>query len=240
MLQFQIEPPKITPWLNEDEKEGLISLLDIQIDSCNEDDEYRFDFDIVFKSVPIRKGIVGRSNFYVGSTGGEIYLHVENCKIKEYTGPTTLDVSYNINEILTRKTDLNLIPFSQKNSQKVNAQLKYEKSKEVSWNASFRSEERTLVPAVMNNSLIWEIAQPNIKKVIRDYLFGNLYLFATCSLNSKNIEGKIKVTTDVRFFNTKKEAVSTVKSALMLYVMTWKEKTVYNIDGLEIKFSNKF
>lgn len=241
LLNFIIEPPILTPWLSDGERDKNIVLFDLQID-FEDEDKLRFDFDVAFNPISVRRGKVDRRDFYVGCTGAEIHFIISSGQIIEYTKGSKLDVKYENRRDFNRQTALNLIP-KLKSKNKINERevapgsLTYKKSQYVSFSASFNSEERTLATIHLANTVKWHIKLPRGEKVIRDYLLGNIYLHAVCSCNTNDKSGKVIVRpSDVRFFGSDQRPLSWIKSVVMHYILYRKNIDIYNVDGIEARF----
>lgn len=232
MLEFIIDPPILTPWLSYEERDKNIVLLDMQAD-INKSQEIRFDLDIAFNPISIRRGIItiNRKDFFIGCTGAEIFFGINDGKIIKFTEASILNVEYkNISEY-TRNTALNL-------NSETKASIKYEKSKKMFFIANFNSEERTLAPIHYGNSIRWDISLPKGEKTIRDFLIGNLYLQATCFCEKEKISGNIKVKpSDITFFGPDKRPLNRKKSIIMNYFLLKNNIKINNRDGIETKFN---
>ena len=242
MLKFNIEPPNLTPWLSDEERDRNIVLFDMQID---QDDlqRLRFDFDIAFNPISVRRGDVDRKDYYVGCTGAEIFFKITDGEVVDYTKGSTLNVEYKNEKEFVRNTSLDLTPELKikdnhnEKSLKLGS-IKYHKSKKVAFSASFHSGERTLEPIHLKNAVKWHISLPRGLKVVRDYLLGNLYLYAVCQNESGEFCGIVKIKpSDVIFFGPDKSPLNFRKSIYMRYVLYREGIDIDNADGIETNFS---
>jgi hypothetical protein len=241
MLDFDIEPPVLIPWLTDDERDRNIVLFDMQVDR-EEPLKLRFDFDVAFNPISVRRGAIDRKDYYIGCTGAEFFFRINEGEILDYTKGSTLNVEYKNQKEFIRNTSLNLNPevkLKIENSEaSVNlGAIKHDKSKHVVFSANFNSSERTLEPLHLNNSIKWSISLPRGLKIVRDYLLGNLYLHVICLSENEKFCGKIKIKpSDVRFFGPDKSPLSLKQSIIMRYILYKKDIDIENADGLETNF----
>lgn len=244
MLEFKITPPNLTPWLNDKKRSRSIVLLDMQVDQ-EEIKKLRFDFDIAFNSISVRRGKIDRKDYYIGCTGAEIFFKVNNGKVIDYTKGSTLNVEYKIEKEFVRNTSLNLTPEFKIKEGKVDkslklGSLKYEKSKKTVFSANFNSGERTLEPIHLSDAVKWQINLPRGLKVVRDYLLGNLYLYVICNSANGNFSGKIKLKpSDILFFGSDRSPLNKRKSIYMRYIMYKNGIEIDNPDGIETQFNQE-
>jgi len=241
VLNFSIDPPVLSPWISDEDKERNIILFDLQFDSTD-DKDLRIDLDIAFNSIPVRRKNVVRKDFYVGCTGAEIQVSLtKGVMIKEYTKASTLNVNYSNESVYNRNTDLKLQPHISKSNNGTAdfglGSIQHSKSKKVTFSASFSCEERILAPVKIDNTIKWQIHMPKGEMVIRDYLIGNLYLSVTGQFNNVIKAGKVKVRpSDIIFFGPKRSPLSFRQSILMRFAMHKKNIKILNANGLETTF----
>jgi hypothetical protein len=103
--------------------------------------------------------------------------------------------------------------------------------------AEFSSEERYLETQLMGDTIKWAVALPHGEKVIRDFLMGNLYLFARCRWAKPPRAGRIVLRTiDFRFFDEHRKPLSFAKSLLMHFALWRKGIRFENKDGFQTEF----
>lgn len=240
-LQIKVSPPFLIPWTTEEERNRNCLLLDLEADATT-NRGIRLDLDVVFCPIPIRHGVLNRSDFYVGSTGAEVTVVAERGQVHEHTGPETLVVNYSNKTTQVRSADLDLAPELEAESGGAKAKaslgsIKRQQSDSREFTASFQSEERRLAPMHLHNSVKWTITQPRGEKAVRDFLLGNLYLNATCRWAGQARSGAVEVRpSDVRFFTSDRRPVSWLRSVFMQAVLWSEGISVDNRDGFRIAF----
>lgn len=246
-LRISIDPPLLTPWLIEKQREMLVVLLNLQVDQ-DVKGLTRFDLDVVFDPISIRERGMTRRDFYVGSTGAEISIHVDSIPIVEFTPSVNLSVDYRNNISFHRQSNLSLIPKVKYNNSSgtiVSAELghiQYQKKQQVDFSANFRSEERLLESIHLSDTIKWNISLPRGEKVIRDFLLGNLYLYAKCNNRKKTkLTGYIEVRpSNVIFFNSQRKPIESFMKRLYMHYLLYKEGIVIDyVDGVRLNFSQK-
>jgi hypothetical protein len=226
MVSLVLCPPNIVPWLSNEVRNRNILLLDFDAD-LEDDETLRIDLNVVFNPIPIRRGRITSADYYIGSTGAEISLKAISGTIQQYTTGAKLDVHYSSTTTRLRKVSLIL---------KTNVgfgSINHDATEERSFTSTFASEERYLAPVHMGDTIKWVINLPRGEKAIRDFLIGNLYLFAMCAWSSQSKSGWVSIRpADIRFFDSKRRPLNSMNSLLMWYVL-WKQ-------GLKIENSNGF
>jgi hypothetical protein len=116
--------------------------------------------------------------------------------------------------------------------------IELEANSERNFSTSFKSAERLLVSTDMNDTIKWNLDLPRGEKAIRDYLIGNLYLYACASWKEKPLTGEVTIrASDIRFFDADRRALSFKRSLAMLYCLYRKGITVQHKDGFRIQYS---
>lgn len=240
-----ISPSNLLPWLSREQKENSVILLDLEAD-CKNSNSLNLHLNIVFNPLSIRRGQLTRADFYIGSTGGEVIVEVENGTVSDYTNSESLTVNYT-NTMTRRQTSaLCLAPAlkSKEGGTEREAEvgnIKFDANVERTHSASFSSSERFLVAMLMNNTLRWVISLPRGEKVVRDFLMGNLYLHVECAWNGDCRKGRISVRpSDVRFFDSDRRPLGPTRSLLMQFALWRKGIRVLNRDGFELNFTDKW
>jgi len=78
---------------------------------------------------------------------------------------------------------------------------------------------------------------PRAERVIRDFLIGNLSLFATCSWDGLKRAGRIRLRPEnVLFFDAQKKPISATRSLIMQCVLWGQGIKIQNVDGFGIYF----
>lgn len=240
-IHLQISPLNIIPWLSDEERNSSIVLLDFSADIEN-DKTLRLDLNVVFNPISVRRGIVNRVDYYVGSTGAEISIEATKGTIRDYTREATLNVKYSNTTKKQRQTTLTLTPIvkMKHGAKEIDAKpgvITQRASHENSFTVTFTSEERILSTSLMHDTIKWTIAEPRGAKAIRDFLIGNLYLFAKCTWLCSQRAGFVIVRpSDVLFFDASRQPLSKIASIFMQYILWEKGIKLSNTDGFRTEF----
>ncbi len=246
VTSLQISPPVLANWLGADEQSRNVLLLELEVDELD-NKSLRLDLNIVFNPIRLRRGNLPRADWYIGSTGAEIYFDAVDGSVTEnYTKGRPLEVNYKPTETWKRKAALTLRPEidTKDTSASTKARLgdiALEANTERVFESSFSCEERLLSQIHMTNSVKWVIDLPKGSKVVRDFLLGNLYLCAECFWLNRPRSGRISVRpADVRFFDEERRARSIgFRASLgMRFVLYRRKIKIDNLDGLTINFTD--
>lgn len=238
---LRVDPPNIIPWLSTQKKDENILLLDLEADHEN-DGSLRLDLNVVFNPISVRRGIATLVDYYVGCTGAEISIELTRGAIRSHTQAATLDVSYNNTTKTQRTAKLCLSPAVKtktgiSESDVTVGEITYDTAAERFFTSTFASQERYLSPALMGNTIKWTITIPRGEKAIRDFLHGNLYLFAQGSWDRFPRSGCVSIRpSDVLFFDSDRRPIGSLRSLLMWYILWENNIKVENKDGFYIKF----
>lgn len=227
-LKVQFQDRSLVQWLSEEDRKSRLILLDIDAD-VSSGNTVRLVFDLVFSPKAVRrKGVVQQSDYYIGSTGAELNVRPTKGRVISHSQPKTIDASYSNSTRVTRNSGLVIEP-------KVTANLKsaqvkgsvgsveYKAGLEQQKSSTFQANERWLDIERANPAVKWIVALPRRKSVVRDYLQGNLLLFAECVSLREGIEGTIEVrASDIRFFRPDRSPLGKLGSILMLYEV-WRD-----------------
>lgn len=241
ILCLIVDSPNLIPWMPKRIRDLNVILLDFDADDVAPSG-VRLDLNIVFNPIPVRRGGGTRFDYYIGSTAAEIRVGTVGGKIRQYTEGTMLQVGYSNTERRARIAELHLFPQIRVDdaSKIVSAELgpiRRALSQEVGYNVTFASEERLLAPVLLDDTIRWAITLPRGPKAIRDFLQGNLYLYAIATWARKPRSGWIQVRpSDVRFFDSERKAISGRKSLFMQFVLWKRGIRIENQDGFTVGF----
>lgn len=239
--KIEISPGLITRWMNSPEKNENLILCDIEADNLN-DHELRIDLNIVFNPQRIRrKGIVTREDFYIGSTGAEVAIEAKDGRVLAFTESAKIDVNYSNTNTITRKSSIVLAAkgaSKDKNSSNaVESKMSLESGEQRNFVTSFSNSERILSTKDVYDTIEWALDLPRGESAVRDFIHGNLYLFARCHWPATPFHGAIKMRlSDIRFFDSKRRELGPRTSLLMWYLMFLRGVRIKNVDGLCINF----
>lgn len=226
-----VKPPLLMKWLSPRQRKEYIVLLDLEPDFLDEK-VLRLDLDIAFNPISVRREGVVEADYYIGSTGAEIFLEVNNGIVRDYTPSQTLEVHYKNTAKYNRLSRLELKP-----SSNAAASITFEAGEERTFVSDFSGSEHTLKPICRKNDVRWLLAMPRVEKVVRDFIAGNLRLFGICECSSR-ISGKVYVRpSDIRFFDNKRKPLSNVGSLMMRYVLHKREySSIRGRQGIGVSF----
>ena len=240
-LKLRVTPPDLLPWLTRTAKQTTVLLLDAETDLVAID-SLRLDLNIVFNPMAIRRGGVSKVDYFVGSTGAEIFIEATGGKVVDYTGPQELKVEYNNKSTRTRKSSVSLSPEIKAKAKDNEASFKpgelhWEANQDREQTVSFSCSEMTLVPVNIGDSIRWRLDTPRGDKAVRDFLMGNLTLFAECTWPGIRKTGRFGARpSDVRFFNDQRRPLSRRASLLMLFHLWRKGIKPTHDNGFDMHF----
>ena len=240
-IALRVNSGNLLPWMSDEERDANVMLLDFDVDREGER-ELRIDLNVVFNPIPVRRGMVTLADYYIGSTGAKISVKASRGVVRDWTQAATLSVEYTNTTKRQRKVGVSISPSVKKKSGSDELDLEVgsitrDATEERSYTASFASEERLLTPQQMNDTIKWTIAVPHGEKVIRDFIAGNLYLFAECCWASDPKSGRITIRpSNILFFDAKRRELNLTKSLLMRYVLWLNDRHIANPDGFVIDF----
>ena len=240
-----VSPPHLMRWLSPRRRKWYVVLLDLEPDFLDEK-LLRLDLNIVFNPISVRrkKNVtenVIEEDYYIGSTGAEIFLEMDNGVVREYTPPQTLDVDYKNTTSHKRISKLELTPSIKSKSKQSDLEFSagsvtFEANRERTFEAAFSGSERTLEPIFQHNVVRWLLAMPRGEKVVFDFIAGNLPLFGVCEFSSR-VSGLVRVCpSDIRFFDNKKKPLRKRASIMMRYVLHKRGITIHGTKGIQVTF----
>jgi hypothetical protein len=234
-------PPKLIHWLDDEFRKMSVLLLDIEPDFID-DNKIHLDLNIIFRSIPVKSGTLQCRDYYVGSTGARIIFKAIGGEVKDYTGPMTLTVDHEQTFERSRRSGVNVAPAIEggKELKAKVGEITFQKDAKRTFTLKFSSSERSLAPVFMHDTVEWEIALPKGEKAIRDYLFGNLYLYVDSEWACERKEGQVEVRpSDILFFDSERRAIGGPKGSLVMLYKLWKQGIKIRRDSLVINFREK-
>lgn len=234
--KLYINPPSLLRWLPKVERNEVL-FLDLEPDFLD-DNTIRMDLNVVFRPIPIRRGLLQTRDYYVGSTGARVVFEAFRGRVNSHTRATSLKVDYENTYRRSRQTSVKLAPNIESGS-KVNVGLgetTFDKNIESAFTTRFSSAERTLSDVNFGYGVEWEVKLPD-GQLIRDYLIGNLFLYVEASWDADSKEGSVEVRpSDVLFFDSNRRIVGDRVKALAMRYVLWKQGVKLNRDTLVINF----
>lgn len=236
-----VDPPLLLPWLSSQEKLRAVVLLDLEADITGIE-ALRLDLNVVFNPIPVRRGSLQKMDYYIGTTGAEIVLDTVAGSVTNFTAEQSIDVNYSNTVEHCRKSTVAIKPTleGKDGGRELKAgfgEFRWEKDATRSFKSAFACQERILSPIQMGSVLRWIINLPRGEKVIRDFLAGNLFLFAECSWTGGKPYGKVSVRpSDVRFFDDERRPLKRMTSIAMLFALWKNGVAIGHKDGLSARF----
>lgn len=231
-----IDPPKLLRWLPREEQNGDF-FLDLEADFLDER-TIRFDLNVVFRPIPIRRGKLQKRDYYVGSTGASVAFEAFLGKVGGYTPGKTLKVDYENTYTHSRKASVKIAPKieSGKEFKGEVGEVTFDKNVQRSFTTRFSGAEKTLSDVYLGNRVEWEVKLPE-GQLLREYLIGNLYLYVESSWDASTKEGKIEVRpSDFIFFDSNRRAIGGGMKALAMRLILWRLGIRLNNESLIINF----
>jgi hypothetical protein len=187
---------------------GVGAILAVQVEPRFCQDFARISILAAFTKVAIPCGHVVRTECYIATTGGFFELHAGDAALREWLRPTQMETQNTISDKQTNVLKVDSKPIA------LSAQ------RQSSAESRFNSSEATLVDTQLGHHIIqWSIALHRGAKAVRDYLEGNLHLWAEAGLPQNRMVA-FKCTaraTDRLFFGPDHRALGRLGS-LALYI----------------------
>lgn len=231
-----IDPPSLLRWLPKEDRDNVL-FLDLEADFLD-DRTIRLDLNIVFRPIPIRRGKLQTKDYYVGSTGARITFDAFLGRIKNYTCGAPLKVDYEHTNTHSQKTSVKIAPTNEV-SDMLGARIgevTFDKNVERVFTSRFSGAEKILSDVNLGHAVEWEIKLPD-GQALRDYLYGNLYLFVESSWDAVAKKGRIEVRpSDLLFFDSDRKAIGDRRKALAMRFALWRQGIRLNPDSLIVNF----
>jgi len=240
LVCLRIKPPFLLPWLSATEKRSNVVVLDFEADG-EDAHTLRLDLNVAFTPIPVRRGVVTRVDYYVGSTEADIAVTALHGRVINHTPSVPLKVSYSNTTKVDRKTGLRLSPAVTAKAGETEAEVEMGSisrtaGRSASFTAKFENEERQLNALLLGDAVEWSLRFPQTAMVIQDFLQGNLYLFAECNWPIMPRSGSIAIRPDIQFFDHTRRLLGRMQSLAMRCVL-WKHGiTLQHWDGFSVDF----
>lgn len=190
---------------------------------------------LCFLPQPISRGIIVHTECNIATTGARIEVLAIGAKVKAKTGPSRIPTKYELTE--QPKVGIKFAPSVKFETKGHKAELQLgEASTETlsSATSSTESAEDVLaVTHVSDNRLRWSLRPHRGKKLVVDYLEGNLTLNAGANWG-RSAEPKFVVTaqpTDIRFFGPSGRTLGHLASVGLRVKLLLAGKKLPNVNG---------
>jgi hypothetical protein len=231
-----INPPSLLRWLPREQQRNVLS-LDLEADFLDER-TIRLDLNVVFRPRPIKRGLLQVRDYYVGSTGARITFEAFLGKVTNYTRGTPMKVDYEHTYTHSRKTSVKIAPTIEA-GEELKAEIgevTFDKNVERAFTSRFSGAEKILSDINLGHAVEWEIKLPD-GQAMKDYLFGNLYLFVESSWDAVTKEGRIEVRpSDLVFFGADRRMIANRTKAVAMRFALWRKGIRLNYQSVVINF----
>jgi hypothetical protein len=228
---------KIIGTMRQKEAAGTPVLLGLGAESASSE-SVKMLVDVVFQSVPLKRPL-RRGYWYLGSTGAEIELQAVRGKITGHTEGSQITVKYTTKSGKDKKFTAKIEP-SVKVGEDVEisaGEISVESTGTREGEAEFISKENLLAVVNRGDAVVWQESMVRGEKAVRDFLFGNLKLWAQCKWSDKSQIGRVRLHTSAFFFDDQKRRLSGWKALLMEFTLAERNVKIPNRDGVEVQFA---
>lgn len=193
--------------------------------------------DVVFQSVRLERP-VGKGYWSVGSTGAEIECRAEGAAISGHTAGSKISVKYKITKGKDKKVGVTFEP-----SVEVGEDVKFtigevgfEGKTSAEGEAEYESHESPLAVIEKGDTVVWQQSMTRGEKVVRDYLFCTLKLWAECKWGGSKKQGHVRVRNSAFFFDQEGARLPGWKALLMEATLAMRDYEIPNRNGIEVQF----
>jgi len=226
-LTIEVDPPRLSRFLGELAKRHRILLVNLDVDET-ETETYALAFDLIFDPKPVQRRTVVTADYYVGSTGAELWVEPSTGKIQHFTQSRSFEVDYTSQSERQQRRAATFKPRLELSAGEAGASaeaggFEIAAGSARSEAASFRSEERDLVAVFLDPELKWVLQLPRGERAVRDYLQGNLRLDAEIVPVDGRAGGTIRLRpSDIRFFGPDRRPLNFWASMAMRLIL-WQD-----------------
>jgi len=230
-----IDPPTLLKWLPLEGRNEVI-FLDLEPDFLDEN-TIRIELNVVFRPIAIRRGKIQTRDYYVGSTGAHIIFETFSGKVKAYTPARTMPVNYTNTYKRRREASVKLAAKGEVGAAKVDAgEIAFAKGAERTFTTKFSGSERQLADVFLERGVEWDFILPP-GQALRDYVFGNLYLYVESSWDKQPKEGVIEVrASDILFFDSERRVIGNGIKAVAMRWALWRKRINLKRDSIIVNF----
>jgi hypothetical protein len=241
-IVLEISPPVLAPWLTNKQLEDSLVVIDMTPDGLA-DGVVRLHLEVAVHTYRYRfKGRAKAYDIEAGVTGIEVSVVLDGGQIVKSSEGTEIEVKYTGKTGVTRASEVTLTPFLKEEAGTSKREIglgsiKLSAGTERVYEFSFQATERVIAPVVTQRTVTWRIDMPRAEHAIRDFLFGNLYLYADARWSETSIAGTIGTRpTDVQLFGRDRRPIGALKQ-LVIWARLLKSRTkVPGMDPTTITF----
>jgi len=193
--------------------------------------------DVVFQSVRLERPI-GKGYWSVGSTGAEIQFRAEGAAIGGHTEASQIYVKYRIAKGRERTITAKIEPSAEvgKDVKLSVGELGLERKASAEGEAEYESHESPLAVIEKGDTVVWQQSMTRGEKVVRDYLFCTLKLWAECKWGGRSKKGQIRLRNSAFFFDQEGARLPGWKALLMEATLAMRDYKIPNRNGIEVQF----
>jgi len=232
-----IAPPALMRWQDKNKMSNVV-FLDLNPDFLD-DKTLRMDLEIAFNPIPIKRGWLRKTDYYVGSTGARVTYEAIGGRVTDHTKGTSFKVDY---ENTLKRLQQSAVKMAPKIEVESTATLELgevslDKDEERTYVAKFSGSERLLSDVNLGNRIEWELIIPP-GQVVREYLMGNLYLYVESVWDKTTKQGRVILRpSDISFFNPQHRLISGVMTALAMLYKLYEKGIKVNKENVEVNFT---
>lgn len=193
--------------------------------------------DVAFQSIPLERPF-GSGFWYFASTGAHIELRASGAKILSHTEGSRIVVKYVLKTENTKSLNAKIEP-----------KVKLLEDAEFSVGAVgtdrtvvhggetvFISHENPLAVVETQEAVSWQYSMGQGHKAVRDFLFGNLKLWADCKWPGKNRRGRVRLRCSSFFFDEENKRLPRWKAIGAEFLVADGGYKIAHRNGLEVEF----
>jgi len=237
-----VYPPRLARWMPHEEKASTLVLFDFEPDLLRDvagSVRLRFDLNVVFDAIAVRRGKSIPADYYIGTTGARIETIFPAAKAVRYTEGEDFRVEYTNTTQRSRESKFALRPSIQVKPVKADlAEVRLERGAAQTHKAVFQNGERSLAAICKINEVHWMLSMPRREAVVSDFLLGNLHLFVEWTWPGSAGSGTITARpSDLSLFDAKKREITSSLKRWMMLAHLWQRKyIVLNKHGVGVRW----
>lgn len=227
---------KVIGSMPQDEAEDTPVLLSLNAEPVGTE-TVKMSIDVVFQSVLLERPI-GKGYWSIGSTGAELRFRAAGAAIGAHTAGSKISVKYKIANGKERTITAKVEPTVEV-GEDVKAsvgEFGFEGKTSAGGEAEYESHESPLAVIEKGDTVVWQQAITRGEKVVRDYLFGTLKLWADCKWGAKSKQGHVRLRNSAFFFNQEGTRLPGWKALLMEATLAMRDYKIPNRNGIELQF----
>lgn len=224
-------------WLSDDDLARALVPFDVEMDLLHLG-KLRLDVSLAFNHivVPLDTG-VRYKELYLGYEGVQVDIHARGGKVVEHRKHETITIAYTNTTTHHRTSEISLAPKLSYKSQggELTAEpggSTFQAGTTSAFTTSLHCEERILSPTLFDRKVRWLFNRPKVPSAVRDFLDGNLHLFAICAWTLGTPKtGTIRVKpSGISFFDENRSRLKSRWKGLVMEFLLRSRSSLYPID----------